>query len=729
MTNDTPTSIRPDVSAQLNDAARKVATFAAELTRHAGELGRHAGEFSRRGLDSASPTSPRRLGRIPVMDVMPVVDGGRFPTRASVGEAVPVSAVVFREGHDMVNASAVLRRPDGSVHTRVTMTPGGPGTDSWHASLIADEMGEWTFLVEGWDDPYATWLHDATIKVEAGVDVELMLTEGAILLAGAADEEGRDSEDAAHLRAAASGLRDIERPAGARLAAGTAPQVKDALQRNPIRRLVTASPTYKLRVQRELALYGSWYEFFPRSEGAYQREDGSWVSGTLATAAERLPAIAEMGFDVAYLTPVHPIGASNRKGKNNTLTTEPGDPGSPYAIGSADGGHDAIHPDLGTFDDFDAFVARATSLGLEVALDLALQCSPDHPWVAAHPEWFTTRADGTIAYAENPPKKYQDIYPLNFDNDPAGIYHEVLRVVNVWIDHGVTCFRVDNPHTKPVEFWEWLIARVARDHPEVIWLAEAFTKPAMMRALAKVGFQQSYTYFAWRTTKEELTDYLLELSNSSDVMVGDKSGTADYMVPSFWPTTHDILTPQMTYGGKAAFAYRAVLAATMVPTWGIYTGYELSESVPRPGAQEQIDNEKYEYKPRDFAGALERGDSLQPLLARLNEIRREHVALQRLRGVTFHTTEDDNIIAYSRRVPAHESPTGVEDVVLTIVNIDARWTRETMVTLDLEALGVRRGASFVVEELLSRQTWIWGERNYVRLDAAQPAHILHIRKG
>jgi starch synthase (maltosyl-transferring) len=703
-------------------AARQIADAAAHLTRRVSELA--AGS-----LGSVSGAEGAHLGRIPVLAVGPVVEGGRWPARASVREAVPISATVFREGHDAVCASAVLVRPDGTVHTRVTMTPTAPGTDGWIAHVIPDSPGLWSFHVEGWDDPYATWLHDAVIKVEAGVDVELMLVEGALLLDAAATDPAHSAVDAAHLRSAARTLRDGEQSAAGRLSAGTSPLVSDILGRNPIRRHVTSSASFPLRVQRELALFGSWYEFFPRSEGAYRRDDGSWVSGNLRTAAERLPAIAEMGFDVAYLTPVHPIGTTNRKGRNNTLTTEPGDPGSPYAIGSADGGHDAIHPDLGTFADFDAFVAKARELGLEVALDLALQCSPDHPWVAEHPEWFTTRADGTIAYAENPPKKYQDIYPLNFDNDPAGIYAEVLRVVLVWVRHGVTLFRVDNPHTKPVEFWEWLIAEVNRDHPEVIWLAEAFTRPAMMRTLAKVGFQQSYTYFTWRNTKAELTSYLTELSTGTAVVTDGKSGTADYMVPSFWPTTHDILTPTMQHGGKTAFAYRAILAATMVPTWGIYTGYELSENVPRPGVEEQIDNEKYEYKPRDFAGALERGESLQPLLARLNEIRREHPALQRLRDLVFHATDDDAVIAYSRRVPAELSPTGREDIVLTIVNLDPHWFRETYVHLNMEALGFGWNDGMVVDELLTRKTWHWGEHNFVRLDPAQPAHIIHIRRS
>jgi starch synthase (maltosyl-transferring) len=483
--------------------------------------------------------------------------------------------------------------------------------------------------------------------------------------------------------------------------------------------MVTASAGHVIRVQRERALVGAWYEFFPRSEGAtYDPATESWTSGTLRTAATRLRAIADMGFDVAYVTPVHPIGTSNRKGRNNTLDPRPEDPGSPYAIGSPDGGHDAIEPSLGTFEDWDAFVAEARRLGLEVALDLALQCSPDHPWVIEHPEWFTTRADGTIAYAENPPKKYQDIYPLNFDNDPEGIYAEVLRVVLKWVEHGVTLFRVDNPHTKPVEFWEWLIAKVNAEHPEVIFLAEAFTRPAMMHALAKVGFHQSYTYFTWRNTKEELTEYLTELSGES----------ADYMRPSFWPTTHDILTPYMQYGGRPAFRLRAALAATMVPTYGIYSGYELVENVARPGVEEQIDNEKYEFKPRDWAGALADGSSLAPWLTRLNEIRRNHPALQRLRNITFHPTDDDAILCFSKRLTAAQSPTGREDTIVVIANLDPHGVRETTAHLDMPALGLDWTDGFVAHDLVTGQTWHWGEHVYVRLDPhTEPVHIVHVR--
>jgi starch synthase (maltosyl-transferring) len=659
------------------------------------------------------------IGRIPVLDVSPDVDCGRWPARAVVGEAVPVRATVFREGHDAVAATVVVTDPSGAERSRTRMTLLEPGLDRWGADVVVDREGCWTFRVEGWSDPYGTWEHDAVLKVAADVDTELMLTEGALLLERAAAMPGRGTAEAAVLRDAVTGLRDASRPPQARLAAGTSAAVHAALASDPVRELVTASREHAILVQRERALYGSWYEFFPRSEGArYDAATDTWTSGTLRTAAERLDAIAAMGFDVAYLTPVHPIGSTNRKGRNNTLDPRPGDPGSPYAIGSEDGGHDAIEPSLGTFEDFDAFVARARELGLEVALDLALQCSPDHPWVKTHPEWFTTRADGTIAYAENPPKKYQDIYPVNFDNDPEGIYAEVLRVVLLWVEHGVTLFRVDNPHTKPVEFWEWLIAEVNRDHPEVLFLAEAFTRPAMMHTLAKVGFHQSYTYYAWRNTKADITEYLTELSGDA----------ADYMRPSFWPTTHDILTPYMQYGGRPAFRLRAVLAATLVPTYGIYTGYELVENVARPGVEEQIDNEKYEFKPRDWAAAEASGTSLAPLLSRLNHIRRQHPSLQRLRNITFHPTDDDSVLCFSKRLTAAQSPTGREDTIIVVANLDPHGTRETTVHLDMPALGMDWHDGFVAHDLLTGQTWHWGEHVYVRLDPhADPAHIIHVR--
>jgi starch synthase (maltosyl-transferring) len=655
-----------------------------------------------------------------VVGVQPVLEAGRWPAKAVVGEAVEITATVFREGHDAVAATAILVAPDGTVRSAVPMTVVNKGLDTYRADLVPDRTGRWTFRVEGWSDPYATWAHDASIKVDAGIDVELMLASGADLLGRAAARDGLAGDARAALTAAAAAVRETTLAPAARLAAGLAEPVVAALAAHPLREMVTPSPEYPLVVQRPLALAGSWYEMFPRSEGAsYDGVAGTWRSGTLRTAATRLPAIAQMGFDIVYLTPIHPIGTTYRKGRNNSLTPSPGDPGSPYAIGSADGGHDAIHPELGTFDDFDAFVSRAREQGLEVALDLALQCSPDHPWVTEHPEWFTTRPDGSIAYAENPPKKYQDIYPVNFDNDPAGIYAEVRRVVQVWIDHGVTAFRVDNPHTKPLEFWEWLIADVNAAHPDVIFLAEAFTRPAMMATLAKIGFHQSYTYFTWRTTKVEIEEYLTEVSGEP----------AAYMRPSFWPTTHDILTPYMQQGGPPAFAIRAILAATGAPTWGIYSGYELIENVARPGVEEQIDNEKYEFKPRNWFNA--RATGIADLLTRLNAIRREHPALQRLRGLTVHPTTDDATVCFSRRVTAEQSPTGKADTILVVLNTDPHHTREGLVRLDLAALGLSAphepGPWLTVRDLLSGETFTWGSEPYVRLDPwTRCAHVLAV---
>ena len=679
--------------------------------------------------DAHAPTvaraddAPRGIGRIPVTDVMPIVDCGNLPTKSVVDEPFTVRATVFREGHDAVNASLVMTSPHG-VERIVTMACVNPGLDLWTGEAEADHEGVWHFRVEGWSDPYGTWDHDATIKVAAGVDVEVMFEEGARVLERACATNTYDDADERVLRDAVTTLRDTSRSDDERLAAGTSTEVKDVLERLPLRDFVSPSRDYPWLVERKLALTGAWYEFFPRSEGAhFDEETQKWVSGTLRTAAERLPAVADMGFDVVYLTPIHPIGEVNRKGPNNTLTAGPEDPGSPYAIGSKDGGHDAIEPSLGDFDDLDAFVARANELGLEVALDIALQCAPDHPWVTSHPEWFTTRSDGTIAYAENPPKKYQDIYPLNFDNDPAGIYAEVRRVIQVWIDHGITIFRVDNPHTKPVEFWQWLIADVAKDHPEVIWLAEAFTKPAMMHNLGRIGFQQSYTYYAWRHQPWEIREYL-------DELIGD---TASYMRPSFWPTTHDILTPYMQYGGPAAWKLRAALAATLVPTYGIYAGYELMESVARPGAQEQNDNEKYQFKDRRWAdyapGGPKEGQSIDWYLRRLNEIRRAHPALEHLRNLRWHGVDDENFIVFSKSRDIGDGANGGQDTIIVIANTDPHATRETWVHLDMRALGLRGDEGFVAHDLLSDATWHWGEHNFVRLGPdAENVHIIHVRK-
>jgi starch synthase (maltosyl-transferring) len=626
------------------------------------------------------------------------------------GETVAVQASVFREGHDAVAADVAVTRPDGSAAPFLRMTPGDPGTDRWHAEFTPDAEGTWRFVVEGWSDPLGTWWHDAPLKVDAGVDVEVMLEEGARLYERAA--QGLPTSVKKSLRATVAGLaevlRDPARSPAERMKLALAEDVVAVLTEHPVRELVTPSEEHRVWVDRQRALYGAWYEFFPRSEGAHVPPDGGPMrSGTFRTAMQRLPAVADMGFDVVYLPPIHPIGTVNRKGPNNTLTPGPHDPGSPWAIGSADGGHDAIHPDLGGIGDFDAFVEETRRLGMEVALDFALQCAPDHPWAQEHPEWFTTRADGTIAYAENPPKKYQDIYPLNFDNDPEGLYAEILRVLRYWIGHGVKIFRVDNPHTKPLDFWEWLIAQVKATDPDVLFLAEAFTRPAMMHELARIGFTQSYTYFTWRTGKQELQEYVEELVAASD-----------YMRPNFFVNTPDILHASLQYGGPPVFKIRAVLAALLAPSYGVYAGYELYEHVAvRPGSEEYLDSEKYQLRPRDWS-APER--SLTPYLTMLNRVRRSHPATHWLRNVRFHEVDSPDVMAWSKR---HG-----DDLVLVVVNLDPHGAREATVRLDLPALGLGWGDTFTVHDEVTGAEYTWGEANYVRLDPfAEPAHVFTVR--
>jgi len=661
------------------------------------------------------------IGRIPVTDVSPSVDCGRWPAKAVVGETVPVSATVFREGHDAVAADVVVVGPDGQRHpfNRMRKLPDIGRTDRWETEIRPDAEGLWHFHVEAWSDPLGTWRHDAEIKVPLGQDVDLVCEEGALLHERAAAAAPKASRAA--ILKAVEVLRDADRSPEDRIGPALDPDLVAVLDAHPVRDLVTAGDPLPLLVERKRALFSSWYELFPRSEGSSLDPPRS---GTLATAAERLPAIAAMGFDVVYLPPIHPIGTAFRKGPNspefpggNPHDIGPEDPGSPWAIGSAAGGHDAVHPDLGTLDDFDAFVAAAESSGLEVALDLALQCSPDHPWVKAHPEWFNIRADGSIAYAENPPKKYQDIYPLNFDRDFDGLSREVLRVVNHWIDHGVRIFRVDNPHTKPVKFWEWLIAEVRQSHPEVIWLAEAFTKPPMMHTLGRIGFTQSYTYFTWRNERWELEEYLSELAFE----------TADFLRPNFFVNTPDILHAYLQYGGPPAFKIRAVLAAMLTPSWGVYSGYELFEHVAvKPGSEEYLDSEKYQYRPRDWAAAERDGQSLAPFLTRLNQIRRAHPALHELRNLRWHQADNEQILAFSKKVTVAGD---ADDRVLVVVNLDPHAVREATLTIDMTALGFDPGDTFEVHDELSDNTWTWGEQNYVRLDPfGEPAHVFVVRK-
>jgi starch synthase (maltosyl-transferring) len=690
-----------------------------------------------------------------------MVECGRRPAKAVAGETFQVSATVIREGHGALGAGVVLRDPAGNVGPLIHMRELGPGTDRYGADVTVTSEGSWQFHVQAWSDPIAQWHHDAAIKIPLGQDVELMLAEGALAFERAARAirqppgAARPAAARTALNALARRLRDRGLPPWDRLAATETPQVADILARYPLRDLVTRSGWLPVFVDRLRALYGSWYEFFPRSEGVQfdpmgRREP---VSGTLRTASRRLEAIADMGFDVVYLPPLHPIGTAFRKGRNNTLEARAGDPGSPWAIGSPYGGHDAIHPDLGTFADFDAFAARAKELGLEVAIDLALNASPDHPWVKEHPEWFTTRADGSIAYAENPPKKYQDIYPFNFDNDPEGIYSEISRIVRLWVGHGVRIFRVDNPHTKPLKFWERLIADIRKTDPDVLFLAEAFTRPTMMRTLAKIGFHQSYTYFTWRNSKDELTEYMLELSGP----------TAAYMRPNFFANTPDILHEYLQHGGPPAFRIRAVLASMLSPSWGIYSGYELCENTPlRPGSEEYLDSEKYQYRPRDWETAARDGLGIAPFITDLNRIRNSHPALHWLRNLRFHHVDQPELICFSKRVserritaagngtgstygagtiserssvmaaPQAEEESGdepVSDTVLVVVNLDPHQAREATIWLDLPALGIDWHEGFTVTDELSSESYRWGQANYVRLDpAVRPAHIFTVTR-
>ncbi|AZS36997.1 Alpha-1,4-glucan:maltose-1-phosphate maltosyltransferase 1 [Microbacterium lemovicicum] len=660
-----------------------------------------------------------RTGRIPLALPFPSVPGGAFRPTAFVGEVVPFRVTAFREGHDLIGVHVRLFAPDGteSLHR---LSPLNDGFDRWATIVSPLAQGVWSFRFEAFADEFATWEHAAELKIAAGVDAPLMREIGARLFDGARAEKDRSAAERRTLKGAATALRDPAVGDATALDIVRDPAIAAFFADRPVTSLVTLGPRQELLVERERAGVGAWYEFFPRSEGAEQKADGTIQSGTFRTATARLAGVADMGFDVLYLPPIHPIGRLNRKGPNNTLNAAPGDPGSPWAIGSSEGGHDTVHPDLGTLEDFRAFVTAARAAGLEIALDLALQAAPDHPWVAEHPEWFTTLPDGTIAYAENPPKKYQDIYPVNFDNDPEGIKAEVLRIVRHWIAQGVQIFRVDNPHTKPLQFWEWLIATVTQENPDVVFLAEAFTRPAPMQGLAMAGFQQSYTYFTWRNTKEELEEFLTQVSQD----------TADFLRPNLFVNTPDILTEYLQYGGRPAYRTRAAIAATAAPTYGVYAGFELFENVARPGAEENIDNEKFQYKLRDWAAAEERGDSLAPFLRRLNEIRRAHPALRQLRNLTVHWSDDDAILVYVKHLDAALSPDGRADTIIVVVNVDPHSARETMVHLDTRVWGVTPGEPFEVEDLLSGAQWTWSDHDFVRLDAfTEPVHILHVKES
>lgn len=648
-----------------------------------------------------------QVGRFPIVALSPEVDGGKYPVKAFEGEVITFQATCIREGHDKLAVELILESPTGKK-LRQAMTLVNPGLDLWQTKAQLTEIGSYSYQISAWDDEYATWLHTTHVKLAASQDEELMMLEGIKLL-----EQFAKQAESNRFSSFAKELANQKLSPKERLAK-VEKELTDLARSNPLRNRETLSRKVWIRCERKLAGSGKWYEFFPRSEGAKQNPDGSWVSGNFKTAIASLDRVSEMGFDVLYLPPIHPIGRNFRKGKNNTLNASPQDPGSPWAIGDASGGHDAIHPDLGDEKDFQKFVAAANKLGIEVAMDLALQASPDHPWVKSHPQWFSLRADGTIAYAENPPKKYQDIYPINFDNDLEGILDEVYRILMKWISLGVKIYRVDNPHTKTVEFWQRLIARVNEKYPEVIFLAEAFTKPAMMHTLGKIGFQQSYSYFTWRNTKDELVSYLNELAYQS----------ADFFRPNLWVNTPDILTEYLQFGGKPAFKIRATIASLGGASWGMYAGFELYESVARPGSEENIDNEKYEYKARDFAQALKRDASLAPWIRLLNEIRDKNPALQYLRNLETHYSDDSSILVFSKQLAA-EFNQGVDNTVIVVVNTDPHSVRDTMVHLRMDVLGLPH--TFQVEDLISGEKMEWTEHNPVRLDSfTEPALILRV---
>ena len=678
---------------------------------------------------------PSQFGRIAVMDVTPNEESGRFPARVELGEPFKVTAQVFIEGRTKVGATAIVRNHRGKEMQRLPMTCTNPGLDRWEVMLTCGEhsdvkpwqpefaaikrqLGEWSVTIEGWEDTYKSWLHDAAIKVEVNDDVENALESGAQLLerwAKTADAK-LSAAQRKMLVAAAATMKDTSLTPEDRLAAATSEPVAQLHLTNPLRDGVSPSQPQRFLVQRPESSFAAWYQFFPRSEGAYvDPETGKIVQGTLKTSVSGLERAKAEGFDIVYLPPIFPIGKTNRKGRNNALEAGPDDPGSPFGIGSELGGHDTVDPLLGNMDDFKALVAKAHELGLEIALDFALQCSPDHPWVKQHPDWFRHKPDGSIAFAENPPKKYQDIYPIDFNADMPGIEKEVERVLELWINAGVTIFRIDNPHTKPVRFWQDVIAAVTKKHPEILFLAEAFTRPGMMRALSYVGFTQSHCYFPWRNTKEELGKYL-ETTNGDD---------GYYQHNTFWPTTPDILTAYVRDNGIAGHAVRAVLAAMGSPSWGIYNGFELIENKQRPGFEEQIDNEKYEVKVRDWSAADKYG--IAELLTNLNRVRREHPKVFSYHNLTVLESSDPNILAFARHTPAELTGTDKPETLIVVVNLDGHEAHQAMVHLELPDYGIDPKWGAHIHDELTGRDFAWSWDNFVSLAPwADVAHIFTV---
>lgn len=732
-TDNSTTKTKSKATSARKSPATKRKRVSAETARAAAALKGLAVEAPAPSIEA---NEPGQFGRINVMDITPAEERGIFPARVELGEPFEMTAQVFIEGRTKVGATAIVRNPRGKETMRRAMTCVNPGLDRWtvmvkcgeHSDLkpwedgyaaVKRQLGEWTVTIEGWEDAYVSWLHDARIKVRVMDDVDNALNSGAELLARWAEtpDAGLTARDRKTLEKAAETMADQTLSAEDRLAAGDNPTIAALHETHPLRDGISPSQPQRFKVERPKSSFAAWYQFFPRSEGAtIDPNTGKIIQGTLKTSMTGLERAAAEGFDIVYLPPVFPIGVTNRKGRNNTLVAGPDDPGSPFGIGSELGGHDTVDPLLGTMDDFKALCQRAHELGLEIALDFALQCSPDHPWVKAHPNWFRHKPDGSIAFAENPPKKYQDIYPIDFNADMPGIEKEVERIMNLWIEAGVTIFRIDNPHTKPVRFWQDVIAAVTKKHPEILFLAEAFTRPGMMRALSYVGFTQSHCYFPWRNTKDELEEYL-PVTNGDD---------GYYQHNTFWPTTPDILTAYVRDNGVAGHCVRAVLAAMGSPSWGIYNGYELIENKQRPGFEEQIDNEKYEVKVRDWSKAKQYG--VAEMLTALNKIRRAHPAALSYHNLTVLPTSDPNILAFARHTPAELTGTGQADTLIVVVNLDGHNAHQSMIHLELSELGLPTDRPLNVRDELTGREFQWGWDNYVSLAPwADVAHILSVQ--
>lgn len=732
-TDNSTTKTKSKATSARKSPATKRKRVSAETARAAAALKGLAVEAPAPSIEA---NEPGQFGRINVMDITPAEERGIFPARVELGEPFEMTAQVFIEGRTKVGATAIVRNPRGKETMRRAMTCVNPGLDRWavmvkcgeHSDLkpwedgyaaVKRQLGEWTVTIEGWEDAYVSWLHDARIKVRVMDYVDNALNSGAELLArwAATPDAGLTARDRKTLEKAAETMADQTLSAEDRLAAGDNPTIAALHETHPLRDGISPSQPQRFKVERPKSSFAAWYQFFPRSEGAtIDPNTGKIIQGTLKTSMAGLERAAAEGFDIVYLPPVFPIGVTNRKGRNNTLVAGPDDPGSPFGIGSELGGHDTVDPLLGTMDDFKALCQRAHELGLEIALDFALQCSPDHPWVKAHPNWFRHKPDGSIAFAENPPKKYQDIYPIDFNADMPGIEKEVERIMNLWIEAGVTIFRIDNPHTKPVRFWQDVIAAVTKKHPEILFLAEAFTRPGMMRALSYVGFTQSHCYFPWRNTKDELEEYL-PVTNGDD---------GYYQHNTFWPTTPDILTAYVRDNGVAGHCVRAVLAAMGSPSWGIYNGYELIENKQRPGFEEQIDNEKYEVKVRDWSKAKQYG--VTEMLTALNKIRRAHPAALSYHNLTVLPTSDPNILAFARHTPAELTGTGQADTLIVVVNLDGHNAHQSMIHLELSELGLPTDRPLNVRDELTGREFQWGWDNYVSLAPwADVAHILSVQ--